>query len=145
MECWLFFAWQQGLWSFVDIMLLWGLLVATVVAFWRVRPLAGILLLPYLAWVTFAAVLNLTMAAQSGECWLNVVSAKSWVLSKLSVWSFGNRRTPLAIRLGAYGTCGENSRIQFPVHCRRIEIEQHDSSPLVSAPGLFDAPTARWA
>jgi tryptophan-rich sensory protein len=58
---WLFFAWQQGFWSFVDIVLLWALLVATVVRFWRVRPLAGILLLPYLAWVTFAAVLNLAI------------------------------------------------------------------------------------
>jgi tryptophan-rich sensory protein len=55
---WLFFAWQQGLWSFVDIALLWCLIIATVVTFWRVRILAGILLLPYLAWVTFAAVLN---------------------------------------------------------------------------------------
>ncbi|MFN5777965.1 MAG: TspO/MBR family protein [Novosphingobium sp.] len=32
--------------------------LATVVLFWRVRPLAGMLLLPYLAWVCFAAVLN---------------------------------------------------------------------------------------
>ena len=30
----------------------------TVVVFWRVRPLAGTLLLPYLAWVLFATVLN---------------------------------------------------------------------------------------
>lgn len=32
--------------------------LATVVLFWRVRPLAGMLLVPYLAWVLFAAVLN---------------------------------------------------------------------------------------
>nr|WP_126172586.1 TspO/MBR family protein [Altericroceibacterium xinjiangense] len=32
--------------------------IATVVLFWRVRPLAGALLLPYLAWVLFATVLN---------------------------------------------------------------------------------------
>ena len=32
--------------------------LATLVLFWRVRPLAGMLLLPYLAWVLFAAVLN---------------------------------------------------------------------------------------
>lgn len=30
----------------------------TVVLFWRVRPLAGALLLPYLAWVLFATLLN---------------------------------------------------------------------------------------
>ncbi len=33
-------------------------LLATIVAFWRVRTLAGILLLPYLAWVLFATLLN---------------------------------------------------------------------------------------
>lgn len=33
---------------------------STVVAFWRVRPLAGALLVPYLAWVTFASALTLT-------------------------------------------------------------------------------------
>jgi tryptophan-rich sensory protein len=58
---WLFFGWQQGLWSSVDIVLLWGLIVATVIAFWRVKPLAGALLIPYLAWVSFAAVLNVVI------------------------------------------------------------------------------------
>nr|WP_137677994.1 TspO/MBR family protein [Parerythrobacter lutipelagi] len=33
-------------------------LLATIAAFWRVRMLAGLLLLPYLAWVLFASVLN---------------------------------------------------------------------------------------
>jgi translocator protein len=55
---WLFFAWHQGGLAFVDILLLWALILATLVAFWRVRPLAGALLLPYLLWVSFAAVLN---------------------------------------------------------------------------------------
>lgn len=32
--------------------------LATVLLFWRVRPRAGMLLLPYLAWVLFASVLN---------------------------------------------------------------------------------------
>lgn len=55
---WLFFAWRLGAASFADIVLLWLLLAATVVGFWRVRPLAGALLLPYLAWVSFASALN---------------------------------------------------------------------------------------
>lgn len=55
---WLFFAWQQGGLAFADIVLLLVLLAATVVAFWRIRPLAGALLLPYLLWVGFAAALN---------------------------------------------------------------------------------------
>jgi tryptophan-rich sensory protein len=44
--------------AFVDIALLWLLIVVTLVGFWRVRPLAGVLLVPYLGWVSFAAVLN---------------------------------------------------------------------------------------
>jgi tryptophan-rich sensory protein len=55
---WLFFAWHQGAGSFADIVLLWILLVATLIAFWRISPWAGALLIPYLAWVSFAAVLN---------------------------------------------------------------------------------------
>ena len=58
---WLFFAWQLGAASFVEILVLWGLILATLVAFWRVRPLAGALLIPYLGWVTFAATLNFTL------------------------------------------------------------------------------------
>ncbi|THJ32567.1 tryptophan-rich sensory protein [Lampropedia aestuarii] len=55
---WLFFAWHMGAWAFADIVLLWMLIVATVLGFWHVRPLAGALLLPYLAWVSFAMALN---------------------------------------------------------------------------------------
>ena len=55
---WLFFAWQQGALAFVDIVLLWVLIVVTLVSFWRVRPLAGALLIPYLLWVSFASALN---------------------------------------------------------------------------------------
>jgi benzodiazapine receptor len=58
---WLFFAWHRGGLAFLDIVLLWVLVVATVVAFWRIRPLAGVLLLPYLAWISFAGALNLTV------------------------------------------------------------------------------------
>ncbi|WP_194721787.1 TspO/MBR family protein [Noviherbaspirillum malthae] len=55
---WLFFGWHRGAQAFADILLLWALILATLVAFWRIRPLAGVLLLPYLLWVSFAAVLN---------------------------------------------------------------------------------------
>lgn len=58
---WLFFAWHRGDLAFADIMLLWLLIVATLVSFWRVRPLAGALLIPYLLWVSFAAALNFSM------------------------------------------------------------------------------------
>ena len=55
---WIFFAWREGGWAFAEILLLWVLIVATVVAFWRVRRLAAALMVPYLLWVTFAAALN---------------------------------------------------------------------------------------
>jgi benzodiazapine receptor len=58
---WLFFAWHRGSLAFADIVLLWLLIIATLVSFWRVRPLAGALLIPYLLWVSFAAALNFSV------------------------------------------------------------------------------------
>jgi tryptophan-rich sensory protein len=55
---WLFFGWRLGGWAFADILALLVSLAITLVLFWRVRRAAGVLLIPYLAWVTFAAVLN---------------------------------------------------------------------------------------
>jgi tryptophan-rich sensory protein len=55
---WLFFAWRQGAWAFAEILLLWILILATGAAFWRVRPWAGALLLPYLLWVSYASALT---------------------------------------------------------------------------------------
>ena len=57
---WLFFAWHRGAPAFIDVVVLWVLILCTVVAFWRVRPVAGVLLLPYLAWVSFASALCYT-------------------------------------------------------------------------------------
>lgn len=58
---WLFFAWHRGAWAFADIVLLVVLIVATLFSFWRVRALAGALLIPYLLWVLFASALNLSV------------------------------------------------------------------------------------
>jgi translocator protein len=55
---WLFFGLQRPDLALLDIALLWAAILGTLIAFWRVRPLAGWLLVPYLAWVTFAAALN---------------------------------------------------------------------------------------
>lgn len=55
---WLFFAWHLGTLALVEILFLWVLILTMVVTFWRVRPIAGALLLPYLAWVTFASALT---------------------------------------------------------------------------------------
>jgi tryptophan-rich sensory protein len=58
---WLFFAWQLGAVAFAEIALLWTLIAATIVLFWQLHRAAAILLLPYLAWVSFASALNLTL------------------------------------------------------------------------------------
>ena len=50
-------AWRMGGLAFLEILVLWGLIVVTTRAFWRIRKGAAILMLPYLVWVTFAAVL----------------------------------------------------------------------------------------
>ena len=55
---WLFFRWRLGAWALAEIVILWLILIATLTRFWRVHPLAGVLLLPYLAWVTFATALT---------------------------------------------------------------------------------------
>jgi benzodiazapine receptor len=58
---WLFFVGHLGASALMDIVLLMLLITASLVLFWRVRPLAGALLIPYLLWVSFAAVLNFSL------------------------------------------------------------------------------------
>jgi len=53
-----FFGQHRIGWALLEIALLWMTILLTIVLFWRIRPLAGALLLPYLAWVTFASYLN---------------------------------------------------------------------------------------
>ena len=55
---WLFFGWHRGALAFADILVLLALIVATIIAFGRIRRLAAWLLAPYLAWVIFATLLN---------------------------------------------------------------------------------------
>jgi benzodiazapine receptor len=57
----IFFGLRRINWAVVEIVLLWCFLLATMIAFFAVEPLAGWLLVPYLAWVTFAGVLNFTV------------------------------------------------------------------------------------
>jgi translocator protein len=58
MWSWIFFGLHNPGMAFFEILLLWVAILATVIAFWHKRIDAGALLLPYLAWVSFAAVLN---------------------------------------------------------------------------------------
>ncbi|QBQ55350.1 TspO/MBR family protein [Nitrosococcus wardiae] len=55
---WLFFGLHKPGIAFGEILLLWLAILVTILLFWKKVWLAGALLLPYLAWVSFAAVLN---------------------------------------------------------------------------------------
>ena len=58
---WIFFGMHRPDLAFIEILVLWLAIVATMVAFFRCSRLAGWLITPYLAWVSFAAVLNFTI------------------------------------------------------------------------------------
>jgi len=57
----LFFAAHSPGLAFAEIIALWLAILATAVSFWRVRRTAAWLLAPYLAWVSFAALLNFSI------------------------------------------------------------------------------------
>lgn len=54
----LFFGLEAPFLAFIGIIVLWIFILATIFASLRVNRAAGILLLPYILWVSFAAVLN---------------------------------------------------------------------------------------
>ncbi len=58
---WLFFGLKNPALAFVDIVCLWLGILMTLLSFWSVHRTAALLLVPYLAWVSFAAVLNWTL------------------------------------------------------------------------------------
>jgi translocator protein len=55
---WLFFALHSGAAALLDIVVLLALIGVLIVWFWRVRPLAAVLLVPYACWVAFATALT---------------------------------------------------------------------------------------
>ncbi len=58
---WLFFGRHLLGAALVEILILLALIVATTVAFWRRERLAGWMMVPYVAWVSFASVLNASL------------------------------------------------------------------------------------
>jgi tryptophan-rich sensory protein len=57
----LFFWFRSPLLGLVDIVLLWIAILLTIQHFWKVSKFAGVLLLPYLVWVSFATLLNFSL------------------------------------------------------------------------------------
>ncbi|TFW19361.1 TspO/MBR family protein [Duganella callida] len=54
---WLFFGWHLGGLAFAEIIVLWLFIAATIAAFHRRDRWAGLMLLPYILWVSFATCL----------------------------------------------------------------------------------------
>jgi len=54
----LFFGLKSPMWGLIGISVLWIAILLTVIKFFGISPLSGYLLLPYILWVSFAAVLN---------------------------------------------------------------------------------------
>ena len=57
----IFFDQQQPGWAFVEIITLWFFILLTIFSFARVSKTAAWLLVPYISWVSFAAILNYTI------------------------------------------------------------------------------------
>jgi tryptophan-rich sensory protein len=55
----LFFGLRRIDLALAEVGILWALILGTLLRFSRIRPLAGLLLVPYQLWVTFATFLNL--------------------------------------------------------------------------------------
>jgi len=53
-----FFGLRSPLGGLIVIGLLWVAILLTIVSFWKISKTASVLLLPYILWVSFAAILN---------------------------------------------------------------------------------------
>ncbi|MBN2057782.1 MAG: tryptophan-rich sensory protein [Candidatus Saganbacteria bacterium] len=61
----LFFGLHWLLAAYIEIVLLWLFILWTIMKFWRISKTAGLLLIPYIIWVSYASCLNLAI------WWLN--------------------------------------------------------------------------
>lgn len=57
----LFFAMHNPGAALLELVALWLAILATAAAFWQKQPVAGLLMIPYAAWVAFAGTLNLAV------------------------------------------------------------------------------------
>lgn len=56
-----FFGLRRPGWGFAEVLALWASIVATIAVFYPINAVAAYLLIPYLGWVSFAAVLNFSI------------------------------------------------------------------------------------
>lgn len=58
---WIFFGLKQPGWAVVDLTAMWLTALAATLAFGRLEPMAGWLMVPYMAWLSFADALNFAL------------------------------------------------------------------------------------
>ncbi len=56
-----FFGLQNPMLAFAEIIILWLAIIITIYMFWPINKTAAYLLIPYIAWVSFAAILNFSL------------------------------------------------------------------------------------
>ena len=54
----LFFNYSLFLWALIELIAMWALIIVTMVYFFRISEPAGLMMIPYMLWTTFAAYLN---------------------------------------------------------------------------------------
>ena len=57
----IFFGMRSPIYAFVEIVMLWILILFTIITFYKISKTASYLLIPYILWVSFAAVLNFSI------------------------------------------------------------------------------------
>jgi translocator protein len=72
----IFFGLRRPGLAVIEIACLWVAILVTLIQFWGIAPLAGCLLIPYLAWVSFAMVLNFTIWRMNPEVVVEVEAAQ---------------------------------------------------------------------
>jgi tryptophan-rich sensory protein len=63
----LFFGVRRPDWALIEVAFLWASVVASAWLFAGIDPLAGWLMVPYIAWVSFAAILNAAIVKLNGS------------------------------------------------------------------------------
>ncbi|MFC1767298.1 TspO/MBR family protein [Candidatus Margulisiibacteriota bacterium] len=58
----IFFGLHLPLFAFIEIVIMWIFILLTIIYFYRISKTAGLILIPYILWVSFASVLNLSIA-----------------------------------------------------------------------------------
>jgi len=54
----IFFSWHMVAFALIEIVILWVFILLTIIHFYRINKFAGILLIPYILWVSFATLLT---------------------------------------------------------------------------------------